>query len=53
MDARERKPWAYLAMAILLDATIIRALLVPAAMRLLGDWNWWAPGFIRRVLPAR
>ena len=42
-----------LAMAILLDATIIRALLVPAAMRLLGDWNWWAPGFIRRVLPAR
>ena len=34
---------------ILLDATLIRALLVPATMRLLGRWNWWAPpGFRRR-----
>ncbi len=32
------------ALAILLDATIVRALLVPATMRLLGAWNWWAPG---------
>jgi RND superfamily putative drug exporter len=32
-----------MALAIGLDATIIRALLVPAAMRLMGDWNWWAP----------
>jgi putative drug exporter of the RND superfamily len=31
------------ALAILLDATIVRALLVPATMRLLGEWNWWAP----------
>jgi RND superfamily putative drug exporter len=30
--------------AILVDATIVRALLVPATMRLLGRWNWWAPG---------
>jgi RND superfamily putative drug exporter len=29
--------------AILVDATIVRALLVPASMRLLGRWNWWAP----------
>jgi RND superfamily putative drug exporter len=32
------------AIAIFLDATIVRALLVPATMRLLGDWNWWSPG---------
>ncbi len=30
--------------AILVDATIIRSLLVPATMRLLGCWNWWMPG---------
>ena len=29
--------------AILVDATLVRALLVPATMRLLGRWNWWAP----------
>jgi RND superfamily putative drug exporter len=29
--------------AVLVDATIVRALLVPATMRLLGRWNWWAP----------
>jgi RND superfamily putative drug exporter len=33
--------------AILLDATIVRAVLLPAAMTLLGRWNWWAPGFLR------
>ena len=31
------------AMAVLIDATLVRALLVPSLMRLLGDWNWWAP----------
>ena len=31
------------AVAVLIDATIVRALLVPALMRLLGDWNWWVP----------
>lgn len=40
-----------IAIAIFLDATIVRALLVPATMRVLGDWNWWAPGFIRKILP--
>jgi RND superfamily putative drug exporter len=39
------------ALAILLDATVVRALLVPATMRLLGDWNWWAPG-VRRGAPG-
>lgn len=36
------------AFAILLDATLIRAFLVPALMRLFGDWNWWAPRFLKR-----
>jgi trehalose monomycolate/heme transporter len=35
--------------AILVDATIVRALLVPATMRLLGRWNWWAPGPLARL----
>lgn len=39
------------ALAVLLDATIIRALLVPATMRLLGDWNWWLPAWLQRRLP--
>jgi len=33
-----------MAIAVLVDATIIRTLLVPATMRLLGRWNWWLPG---------
>jgi RND superfamily putative drug exporter len=37
-----------MALAVLIDATIIRVLLVPATMRLLGDWNWWAPGPLGR-----
>ncbi|MBA3337810.1 MAG: MMPL family transporter, partial [Chloroflexia bacterium] len=36
------------ALAVAVDATLIRALLVPATMRLLGDWNWWAPAFLQR-----
>jgi RND superfamily putative drug exporter len=36
------------AIAVLLDATLVRALLVPATMRLLGDWNWWAPAWLPR-----
>jgi len=35
--------------AIVMDATVIRALLVPATMRLLGDWNWWAPRPLKRL----
>ncbi|WP_169542201.1 MMPL family transporter [Solirubrobacter soli] len=40
------------AVAVLIDATIVRALLVPALMRLLGDWNWWVPRPLARLLPA-
>ena len=39
------------ALAVFLDATVVRALLVPATMRLLGRWNWWAPSFLQRWLP--
>ena len=35
-----------LAVAVLLDATIVRAVLVPAAMALLGDWNWYLPRWL-------
>jgi trehalose monomycolate/heme transporter len=38
-----------MAIAIIVDATIVRVLLVPATMRLLGDWNWWAPGPLARI----
>ena len=34
--------------AIIVDATLVRALLVPGTMRLLGRWNWWAPGPLGR-----
>jgi RND superfamily putative drug exporter len=37
------------ALAVIIDATIVRGLLVPSLMRLLGDWNWWAPGPLRRL----
>lgn len=37
-----------LAFAVLLDASVVRMLLVPATMTLLGEWNWWAPGPLRR-----
>jgi RND superfamily putative drug exporter len=40
-----------LASAILLDATIVRMLLVPATMELLGDRNWWLPRWLDRILP--
>jgi RND superfamily putative drug exporter len=32
-----------LAAAVLIDATIVRAVLLPATMKLLGEWNWWFP----------
>ena len=38
-----------MAVGVMLDATIVRALLVPSLMRLFGDWNWWAPRPLRRV----
>jgi RND superfamily putative drug exporter len=38
-----------LTLAVLLDAFVIRGTLVPAFMRLAGEWNWWAPGPLRRL----
>lgn len=38
-----------LTVAVLLDATVVRMLLVPATMAVLGDWNWWAPAPLRRL----
>ena len=40
-----------LATAVLVDATIVRLVLVPAVMQLLGDANWWMPRWLDRVLP--
>lgn len=40
-----------LAAAVFLDATLVRMLLVPAAMELLGDKNWWLPAWLDRILP--
>ncbi|HEX4106766.1 MAG TPA: MMPL family transporter [Solirubrobacteraceae bacterium] len=40
-----------LAVAVLLDATVVRAMLVPAFMRLAGRWNWWMPRRLDRLLP--
>lgn len=40
-----------LAVAILIDATVVRMVVVPATMKLLGDWNWWVPPVLDRVLP--
>ena len=40
-----------LAVAIALDATVIRILLVPATMRILGRINWWIPAWLDRILP--
>jgi RND superfamily putative drug exporter len=38
-----------LAVAVLIDATLVRIILVPATMTLLGEWNWWAPRPLRRL----
>ena len=40
-----------LAVAVLIDATLVRMLLVPATMELLGDRNWWLPKWLDRILP--
>ena len=39
------------AVAIALDATLVRLILVPAAMKLMGDWNWWMPAWLNRLIP--
>jgi RND superfamily putative drug exporter len=41
-----------LAFAVLLDATLIRGVLLPATMKLLGDWNWYLPRWLDRILPG-
>ncbi|MEZ5412156.1 MAG: MMPL family transporter [Acidimicrobiales bacterium] len=41
------------AAAVLIDATIVRLVLVPATMELLGSRNWWAPHWLHRILPGR
>jgi RND superfamily putative drug exporter len=41
------------ALAVAIDATVVRALLVPATMRLLGKWNWWLPDWLERSLRDR
>jgi RND superfamily putative drug exporter len=40
-----------LATAVFIDATLIRIILVPAAMQLLGHWNWWFPAWLDRIVP--
>ena len=39
------------AVAIALDATLVRLILVPAAMKLMGGWNWWFPAWLDRLVP--
>jgi putative drug exporter of the RND superfamily len=41
-----------MAIAIVLDATVVRMVLVPATMTLLGKWNWWLPAWLDRLLPT-
>jgi RND superfamily putative drug exporter len=38
-----------LAIAVIVDATVVRCLLVPATMKLMGQWNWWAPAPLARL----
>jgi uncharacterized membrane protein YdfJ with MMPL/SSD domain len=40
-----------LSVAIALDATLVRLILVPATMEIMGRWNWWLPGWLDRLLP--
>ncbi len=41
-----------LAVAVIIDAALIRIVLVPATMRLMGEWNWWLPKWLDRILPT-
>jgi RND superfamily putative drug exporter len=52
-DVLELKEFGFaLAIAVILDATIVRLILVPAIMKVAGgEANWWLPGFLRRILP--
>jgi len=51
-DIREIKLFGLgLGVAVLIDATIVRMVVVPATMELLGELNWWMPPWLDRVLP--
>ncbi len=52
-DSRDLKLFGLgMSVAVFIDATVVRTVLVPAAMELLGDLNWWLPGWLKRVIPA-
>ncbi|HEY8684704.1 MAG TPA: MMPL family transporter, partial [Chloroflexota bacterium] len=40
-----------LAIGVLIDSTIVRVIMVPATMRLMGHWNWWMPSWLKRIVP--
>jgi RND superfamily putative drug exporter len=40
------------AVAIAVDATVVRLVLVPALMAMFDQWNWWLPGWLARILPS-
>ncbi|GAJ08933.1 unnamed protein product, partial [marine sediment metagenome] len=42
-----------LALAIFIDAAIIRVFMTPSLMRIMGKWNWWAPAFLERLWTRR
>jgi RND superfamily putative drug exporter len=42
-----------LGVAVLIDATIIRSILLPASMKLLGDWNWYLPSWLEWIPKVR
>ena len=51
-DVLELKEFGFaLAVAVVLDATLVRLLLVPAIMKVAGTANWWLPRFLDRILP--
>ena len=51
VDVVVKKLGVGMAVAIVLDATVVRMVLVPATMSLLGRWNWWMPAWLDRLLP--
>ena len=52
-DDRALKLFGFgLAVAVFIDATLVRLVLVPAAMELMGNANWWAPDWLVRYLPT-
>ena len=52
-DLRDLKLFGFgLAFAVFIDATVVRLVLVPSAMELMGNANWWAPSWLVRYLPT-